>query len=164
MIKLSRVIQAPREKVFWLLCQPQQQGELLKPMIEVEVRSSDGELARGAEIHLSMSRFGFSQLVRLRIEDILVGHRMTYRQTLGLFKEWVHTMQFEAIDAHQTRVIDTIDYELPFGLVGHLLSDLWVRADLEKLLDHRIQVARQLIGESASESASIIFAASPPQG
>jgi ligand-binding SRPBCC domain-containing protein len=111
-----------------------------------------------------MSRFGFSQLVRLRIEDILVGHRMTYRQTLGLFKEWVHTMQFEAIDAHQTRVIDTIDYELPFGLVGHLLSDLWVRADLEKLLDHRIQVARQLIGESASESASIIFAASPPQG
>jgi ligand-binding SRPBCC domain-containing protein len=160
-IKLSRVVQAPLEKTFWLLCQPQQQVELLKPVLEVELRAADAELARGSEVHLLMSRFGFSQLVRLRIEDILVGHRMTYRQTLGLFKEWVHTMQFEAIDAHQTRVIDTVDYQLPFGLVGHLLSDLWVKSDIQMLLHHRIVRANQV---ATAETRDLTFVADPLQG
>src|SRR4051794_1898923 len=94
-LQVSEVYPASRFEVFDYLCDPNQLPVLLQPLIEVEVRSMDVALSRGSEFYFRMTRFGLSQDVRLRIEDVLHGSRLTYRQIEGLYNQWTHTMRFE---------------------------------------------------------------------
>src|SRR5437899_550103 len=99
-LQISQLIPAPRFDVFDYLTGAENLPFLLKPTIEVEVFPFDGTLKRGAELHFNMTRLGFSQSVRLRIEDWLRGSRATYRQVEGLFAAWTHTMKFEEHGEH----------------------------------------------------------------
>ena len=141
-IETSGLIPADRTLVFDYLTSPQHLPELLQDHIDVEAAQIDQPLKRGAEIQFVMTRFGISQPVTLRVEDWLRGTRMVYRQSDGLFNLWIHTMKFEDHGEHQTRVSDFVDYELPFGLFGHLANDLYVRRNMKQILQSRIERAK----------------------
>ena len=146
-IQTSLLVEAPASQVFQLLTDPAALPELLAPVIEVELQSGLQELSRGSEVTYLMSRFGFCQQVRLRVEELVVGRRMTYRQTLGLFKEWIHTVRCEEVTEGQTLVTDSVEYQLPLGVLGLLLSDVWVRRDMEGVLRHRLLRARDRLSQ-----------------
>ncbi len=143
--QVQRTIQAPVMVVFDGLCNPVRLPQWLAPDIEVETQGVDAPLLRGAEYGYLMTRFGFTQEVRLRIDEMIPGKRLTYSQTFGLFKQWVHTMKFAEAAVHQTLVTDIVEYELPFGIFGHLLSDLWLKKDLRSILKNRLDRAQQLL-------------------
>lgn len=108
--------------------------------IEVELLSeSSKNLEKGHDFHFLMTRFGLSQEIHIQVEEASKGHRLRYRQTQGLFLSWNHLVEFEAHDADYTKVTDTIDYQLPFGLFGHLLDDLLIRRDIQETLKARSQ-------------------------
>lgn len=151
LIEVSYVIPATVPQVYDCLTQPQNLARLLSPLLEVEWQSGGEEgLKRGSEILLTMTRYHLSQQVRLRVEDVVPEQTLTYRQTLGLFAYWLHTMKFQPVENNETRVLDRVEYELPMGILGHLASDLWVRRDIERLLRHRLRVAADLFGREAA--------------
>lgn len=141
-LQVSQVIPAPRFEVFDFLNDPSHLPALLKPAIDVEVFSPDVPLKRGSEFHFIMTRLGLSQSVRLRVEDVLRGSRLTYRQAEGLFAEWTHTIKFEDRDERSTLVTDLVDYRMPFGIFGTLADDLLLKRDLRKILENRLSLAR----------------------
>ena len=40
----------------------------------------------------------------------------------GPFKKWRHLHRFHSIDGRQTEVIDEVEFELPFGILGKLFE------------------------------------------
>jgi len=142
-LQISQVIPAARFDVFDYLVDPANMPFLLRPSIDVQVKTEDVPLKRGAEFHFMMTRYGLSQNVRLRVEDWLRGSRMTYRQVEGLFAQWTHTMKFDDHGEVATLVTDVIDYQMPFGLIGYLFDDLIVKRDMGAILETRLMKAKE---------------------
>lgn len=142
-LQITELIPAPRQQVFEYLTDPKNLVYLLEPIIQVDVLSGEIPLKRGNEFHMNMTRLGLTQSVRLRIEDVLMGSRMTYRQSEGLFASWVHTMKFDDHGDRATVVTDLVDYQIPFGILGYLSDDLLLKGDMQRLLVKRLQKARE---------------------
>jgi len=142
-LQVSAIIPGSRQDVFEFLCNPEKVAQLLKDHIEVEMVRGAEILRRGAEFEFNMTRFGFSQPVRLRVEDLLKGSRLTYRQSEGLFRDWIHTCKFEDHGDRQTLVTDFIDYSVPFGILGHIADDVFIRRDLRSVLESRLHRAQE---------------------
>lgn len=154
-IQCSRLLPAPRSQVFELLTEPIHVSDLLKDTIEVEAKFSfDQVMRKGAEFSFLMTRFGLSQPVTFRVEDYIKGSRLTYKQAEGLMYNWYHTMKFEDFGDKQTLVTDLVEFELPFGIFGHIANDLFVKADLKNVLEKRLFRAEEIlsIGEGTLEN------------
>jgi ligand-binding SRPBCC domain-containing protein len=66
-------------------------------------------------------------------------------QVQGPYKLWRHTHRFSEV-AGGTRMVDNVDYALPFGPLGRLVHWLQVAHDLSDIFDYREQRARALLG------------------
>ncbi len=137
-IQVSRIIEAPRPKVFEILTRPENLPDLLRGDIYVEVMTSIDRLSPGCEVRLAMTRLGVKQLVHLRVDDYLHSKRLMYHQVEGFFRSWIHIMKFEDHGEGFTLVTDVVDYTLPFGLIGNLSDDLFVKGDMSRILENRL--------------------------
>ena len=54
----------------------------------------------------------------------------------GQFKKWRHLHRFHSIDGKQTEIIDEIEFELPYGILGKLFEGYAYRR-LKKIFKHR---------------------------
>jgi len=54
----------------------------------------------------------------------------------GPFKKWRHLHKFHNIDEKLTEVIDEIEFELPYGMLGKLL-ECYAYKQLQKTFEHR---------------------------
>lgn len=60
------------------------------------------------------------------------------------FRLWSHRHTFNEIDDRKTRVVDKIEFELPFGLVGKLL-EFYIELKLLKIFKHREQATKKFL-------------------
>lgn len=141
-LQISELIPSAPQKVFEFLCDPANQTELLKGEIDVELLTPEPVLRRGAEIHYQMTRFGLSHVIRFRIEDCVRGQRVMYRQMEGVFQSWTHVMRFEEHGGGQTLVTDIVDYKVPFGLLGYLSDDLYIKRDMRRIIEKRLRITK----------------------
>ena len=56
----------------------------------------------------------------------------------GRFKVWKHHHKFNKIHDNETEVIDEIDFEIPYGILGKML-ERFVLSQLRKIFDYRQQ-------------------------
>ena len=64
-------------------------------------------------------------------------------QLKGPYSFWHHYHAFESIPGG-TRIIDRVDYMLPFGFVGRVIHALKVKRDLQQIFDFRDETLRKL--------------------
>ena len=71
--------------------------------------------------------------------DVVDGEQFRDVQIAGPFKSWDHTHRFESPDGDPLgcTLVDSIDYELPFGPLGRFLGSGMVRRDLERVFRFR---------------------------
>ena len=110
---------------------------------------------RGTRISLSFRPARLSP-VRLSwvalIEDFHWNERFCDRQLEGPFRYWRHCHRMQAWQSEKTGeqgtlLIDTIEYELPFTMFGHLANRFAVRKMLDGLFEHRHRRAEELLRE-----------------
>ena len=78
-----------------------------------------------------------------RIEDWEENRGFADRQLKGPYRHWLHRHEFEATE-DGTRIIDRVEYALPFGVLGLVALPL-VRRDLDAIFAYRREaVARML--------------------
>jgi ligand-binding SRPBCC domain-containing protein len=65
-------------------------------------------------------------------------------QAKGPYKIWRHTHRFSEV-AGGTSIEDTVQYSLPFGLLGRLAHRLQVARDLSQIFDYRSQRVQALL-------------------
>lgn len=64
-------------------------------------------------------------------------------QLRGPYRLWHHRHTFETV-GDATRMIDEVDYRLPFGWAGSLAHGLFVRRDLQAIFDYRQETVARL--------------------
>lgn len=125
---------------------------------------SNGFVAAGRGTRLTLS-FRPSRLSPVRvswvalIEDFHWNERFCDRQVEGPFRYWrqchrVQEWQSERTGEYGTLLIDTIEYELPFGRIGRLANRVAVRRMLTQLFEHRHRRTDELLRELSERAES----------
>ncbi len=150
-VQCAKVINGSKFKVYDYLTSPANLADQLKGHIEVKWQNPGVEIAPGSEFLFLMTRFGIEQPIRFVVDRMVVGNSLTYRQVSGVYARFVHTMKFEEHGQNETLVTDFLEYEIPFGLFGKLADDFFIRSDLKKLLEARLEVAKLKFQNESSE-------------
>lgn len=66
----------------------------------------------------------------------------------GLFKRWKHTHDFRKINENQTKILDKIEFELPFGFIG-ILFERYAQARLGKIFAYRQKATIKALSNSS---------------
>src|SRR6476619_5832032 len=69
-------------------------------------------------------------------------HSFEDQQTRGPFRSWRHRHRIEAHPDGAT-LIDDVEYDPPFGILGRIFGRIIVEHRLRRLFDHRHQVTRE---------------------
>ena len=109
---------------------------LLPPWQNVRVVETTGGIAEpGSEVVLEMAIGPLRQQLRARHIDYQAGRSFSDELVEGPFPRWVHVHAVEP-DGDAARLVDTVDFALPFGPVGRLGSPV-VRRELERMFAFR---------------------------
>lgn len=92
----------------------------------VEPGRTQGLLELGDLVAFEGRHFGIRQRFVARITALDRPHRFVDEMVEGAFKRLRHIHEFESSDG-MTLMRDTLDWEAPFGIVGHLADQLILR-------------------------------------
>jgi hypothetical protein len=97
----------------------------------------------GATIAYSLRVRGIPLRWLTEIESWNPPHEFVDVQAKGPYKLWRHTHRFSERNGG-TLIADTVEYALPFGLLGRLVHRLQVARDLGRIFDYRAQQVQTL--------------------
>ncbi len=66
-------------------------------------------------------------------------------QRYGPYSLWHHQHHFKKIN-EGVEMTDIIHYKIPFWFLGDIANSLFVKAQLNKIFDHRFKIAKELFG------------------
>jgi ligand-binding SRPBCC domain-containing protein len=66
-------------------------------------------------------------------------------QRVGPYRFWYHEHRFEKT-VNGVKMTDHVTYVPPYGLLGDLVTTLWIRGKLEHIFDFRFQKINELFG------------------
>lgn len=127
----SRLDAAP-DRVWEWHANPGALERLLPPWRDVRLLSRDPELRDGARVELEL---GIGPLRTRWVavhRDVIPGRHFADEQLQGPFRRWLHAHRFEPTEDGGTRLIDEVDYALPFPPLGRLLAGDIARGELER--------------------------------
>jgi ligand-binding SRPBCC domain-containing protein len=121
----SFIVKSPIEKV-WHFYTDAKHLEIITPKeIELKIISTTNQnIVQGQEIWVSGKIF---EKIRIRMGwhskiTFLKAHEYIDEMLSGPFKKWRHLHTFYNIDGKQTEIIDEIEFELPYGILGKLFE------------------------------------------
>jgi ligand-binding SRPBCC domain-containing protein len=97
----------------------------------------------GATIDYELKLFGIRFCWRSLIESFEPEQRFVDVQLTGPYRSWRHVHEFENADCG-TMIVDHVDYEMPWGLLGHLAHEISVKRSLERIFAFREQRIREI--------------------
>ena len=71
-------------------------------------------------------------------------------QRFGPYKLWYHYHEITPLSATRTRMLDRVYYRLPFGPLGQVVEQLWVKGKLKEIFDYRAQKLRTLFPDKTT--------------
>ncbi len=129
-------IDAPVEEVFRWHERPGAFERLTPPWEKVEVLERAGGLENGARFALRLRAGPFKVPWVLEHRDFERDRQFRDVQVSGPFARWEHMHRFEE-DGRLCDMQDRIEYTLPWGPLGELLGDRFVKTELERLFIYR---------------------------
>ena len=84
---------------------------------------------------------------KTRITSVITNKSFTDFQEKGPYKLWNHHHEFIP-NEKGVLMIDKVDYELPFGLLGNIAHALFVKKKLEKIFNYRFQILENLFNKN----------------
>jgi ligand-binding SRPBCC domain-containing protein len=94
------------------------------------------EIRRGTILDYRIRWYFIRILWRTMIVEWKPPHGFVDVQIKGPYKLWRHAHAFEESQGG-TRMVDSVSYELPLGILGDIAHSLKVRSDLERIFDYR---------------------------
>ncbi|RYD74596.1 MAG: hypothetical protein EOP53_17980 [Sphingobacteriales bacterium] len=102
----------------------------------------------GMEINYTLSPlFGIPVKWTTRITQVDFQKSFTDLQDKGPYKYWNHHHEF-VINKNGVLMKDTVDYELPFGILGRIVNALIVKRKLNDLFNYRSTVITKLFQQN----------------
>ena len=95
-----------------------------------------GEIGLGETVTWSAKHFGVRFRMTSKITQYVRPTRFVDEQTSGTFKFWWHEHEFLA-EGESTLMIDRIEFDAPFGVLGRILEKLILDRYMERLIVRR---------------------------
>jgi ligand-binding SRPBCC domain-containing protein len=142
-LRFEQHVAAPRERLFAFHTTPENLARLLEGWRGFALLEHDGHIRPGARVRLEQrAAFMRHELV---FEHFLLEppQRFAERQKRGPFRRFEHLHEFfEA--AGGSRIVDTLDFELPWFLGGVLAEHLVAKRVLTRFFEFRRAAYRRL--------------------
>jgi ribosome-associated toxin RatA of RatAB toxin-antitoxin module len=135
-VQYSSVIPVPKNDLFDFLSDYRKRPRIMPGDIQLELNSMPQELKKGAHFDFKMTRFGLSYAFPVEIEFYEPKNKIVEKTNSKFFAEWTNTILFEEHSEDSTLLTTIIDYKLPYGVLGTLADDLFVRSDLTRILHY----------------------------
>ncbi len=135
-------IDAPPGKVFDWHARPGAFERLTPPWAPVRLESSEG-VSDGAQAVLRIGPGPLAVRWVAEHQEVIQGEQFVDRQVTGPFRSWKHLHRMESLDGDATRLIDHLEYEPPFGEIGHLLNDFFGGPELDRQFSYRHRITQQ---------------------
>jgi ligand-binding SRPBCC domain-containing protein len=133
--------------VLWdFIATPRNLDQITPPELKFKILSNVPDVMYdGLQIRyeITIPLFGRRQWLT-EISEIVTGESFVDMQVKGPYTHWRHFHQLLPTGNNASCMIDRIDYELPFGLVGNITHSLLVKNQLEAIFDYREQALRRI--------------------
>jgi hypothetical protein len=103
------------------------------------------EMAPGTLIEYRLRLHGVPIRWRTRIDVWDPPARFVDTQLSGPYVVWEHTHTFEPVGEHAVVIGDSVRYALPLGPLGWLAHRLFVRRELERIFDFRMDAVAEAL-------------------
>jgi NADH dehydrogenase len=141
-------VDRPVDEVFAFFSRPENLTRITPRRLGFEMRSTDTAMRDGLEIDYRVRPLlGIPLRWRSRISDYDPPHGFCDIQLSGPYRTWEHRHNFVP-EGRGTRVIDDVDYALPFGPLGELAHRAVIRRTLEEIFRHRSRTIRSVFAHA----------------
>jgi hypothetical protein len=136
-LEREQIIPRPRGEVFAFFARPENLQILTPDFLHFEfLTPSPIPMHTGALIEYRLRLWGLPVTWATRIVAFEPQQRFVDEQIRGPYRLWRHTHEFHDADGG-TRMVDRVEYELPFGSLGALAHTLFVRRSVRRIFDFR---------------------------
>ena len=138
-LERSIILNATTDQLWAFLATPANLNELTPPQLQFKILSAlPDQMYNGLTIlyAVRIPLFGTRRWLT-EIKHIRTGEYFVDEQRLGPYRYWYHEHRLEPVGENQTRMIDRVSYQLPFGVLGLLVHKVWVKKMLEQIFDYR---------------------------
>lgn len=155
LLRREQTIPRPREDVFSFFARPENLAVITPPGLGFTILTpTPVPMHQGAVIDYTVRILGVRRHWRTLITDYDPPHRFTDIQLKGPYTFWHHTHSFEAI-ADGTRIVDEVQYVIPWGFLGGIAQKIIVARRLDAIFAYRADVISRRFGSSpATDRAS----------
>jgi ligand-binding SRPBCC domain-containing protein len=140
----EQVVPRPLDEVFSFFSKPENLEAITPAWLHFRILNVDPKpVQTGTLIRYTLRIHGIPVRWISRIIDWNPPSSFADVQVKGPYSTWHHTHRFIA-EGSNTRIVDEVLYELPFGPIGRLVHRLKVKSDVEKIFDYREAKIREL--------------------
>jgi len=142
-------VERPIDDVFAFFAEARNLEAITPPWIGFKILSmSTPTIEQGTLIRYRIRLHGIPMYGQTEISAWNPPHNFVDDQKKGPYKRWHHTHTFEA-HGNRTKVIDDVEYALPFGVLGRMVHAVKVRPDVERIFEYRRAQIERLFGQAA---------------
>lgn len=142
----DQFVPRPLNEVFEFFSRAENLQQLTPPWLHFHILSVDPQLVRKGTLVRYFLRWRiFPIRSTTGIIDWDPPHRFVDLQLKGPYKLWHHQHRFIP-EGNGTRILDEIEYRLPFGILGRLAHVVNVKRDIEGIFDYRKQAVERRFG------------------
>ena len=134
----------PVDEAFAVFAEARNLEAITPPWLRFRITDAPETLERGSHIAYRLRLHGVPVRWLTEIETWDPPHRFTDVQIRGPYRLWHHTHTFEP-DGDGTVIRDRVRYEIPLGPLGEAAHRLFVRRDLDRIFDYRLDAITRLI-------------------
>lgn len=106
---------------------------------------STPQIEKGTLIDYQLKLHGIPIKWRTLIEQLNPQHDFVDTQLKGPYKLWHHTHIFKPC-LGGVLMTDKVRYQVPFGVLGHLLAGNYVKKDVTRIFKYRRETISQIFG------------------
>jgi ligand-binding SRPBCC domain-containing protein len=146
-LRRSQFLPVPVEQVWEYFCDPHNLNALTPPDMNFRIltaplpRMYQGQLiAYRVQFIRGVSSFWLTEIAHVREQEYFVDE-----QRQGPYAFWYHEHAFCAENGG-TRMLDTVTYDVGFGVLGWALNALWIGARLRYIFDYRARRIAEIFG------------------
>src|SRR5271166_1904074 len=143
----------PIDEVFAFFADAHNLEEITPPWLGFKILSmSSDSIEEGTTILYRLRLHGIPVRWQTEICAWNPPHFFVDEQTKGPYKQWRHTHRFEG-HGNRTKMIDEVQYSLPFGALGRIVHAVKVRRDISRIFDYRRLQIDALFGQPGENAA-----------
>lgn len=150
-LRFEQIVAAPRGLLFEFHSTPANLALLLEGWSGFALLEHDGHIRPGSRVRLEQRVVGLRHEMVFEHFVLEPPQRFGERQLRGPFRRFEHVHEFFE-DAHGTRVVDTVDFELPWRLGGAFAERLVAAPVLARFFEFRRAAYRRLCDAGRFES------------